>query len=305
MEVYENTTTTTDTMTDELGVEGFRRIRGKEYVEICLKRKIRSDGRALSRRRTPKIVQRVLDEADGSAMAEMGGTKVLVGIRLEVTYPRQDTPNEGEMDLKVHIGPSCSPKFKPGPAPEESFLLTRFLETTLDNARAVDMSQLCIEKNRSCWIMKVNVHCLSYDGNLRDVALLALTSALVDVEIPAHETDEENRVVFVSGPAVPLQVSHLPASFTFAHFSESDTLIFDPTTEEEDAMDTSVSVVLNERGVVVGLSVPGGAGVSEEVLRRCVVEANGQNKSTHEELNRALENRRKRAKGAERARLFV
>ena len=165
-----------------------------------------------------------IESANGSAMVRIGETTMIAGINLEIVQPGQNTPKEGDYELNVHLWPICSSSIRPGAAPEEAFSLADFLNKTIFNKKneVIDMSQLCVEEGRACWVMKVDVLCLEHDGNLEDAASLAVISALHDLRVPAHEYDEEKDMVhLIEGDAKALHIQHSVMTSTFGLFEKS------------------------------------------------------------------------------------
>lgn len=268
-------------------VEAFQRLHPEAFFRRFLKHQVRPDGRKLLQSRKMTITAGCIASADGSALVRLGSTTVVAGVKLEVTTPAQDTPNEGEIDINVQLWPMCSPKFSIGSPPEEAVSLANFLKRTVASTGAVDMSSLCIGKGKLCWVMKVDLVCLDHDGNLMDAALAALMAALHNVRIPAHEIEEdETTVVLVPGPSEPLRILHTPLSLTFGLFD--NTLLTDPSAKEEELLDSIVTVAQNQKGQICGIYKPGGAQISTEDLRKCIHLAREHVKSLATSLDTAV-----------------
>ena len=197
---------------------------------------------------------------------------MIAGINLEIVQPGQNTPNEGDYELNVHLWPICTPSIRTGAAPEEAFSLADFLNKTIFNKKnkVIDMSQLCVEEGRACWVMKVDVLCLEHDGNIEDAASLAVISALHDLRVPAHEYDEEkDKVYLIEGDAKALHIQHSLMTSTFGLF-EKTCLICDPTLEEEGLIDTTITISLDEHERILSLLMPGSEGIDESTLMSCL-----------------------------------
>eukprot|EP00939_MAST-03C_sp_MAST-3C-sp1_P002034 g2034.t1 len=278
----------------DIAAEAFRRLNPKAFYRKYLEHSIRPDGRRLLATRELRVDVGSISTADGSAFVKLGRSAVVAGVQLEVTTPSQESPGEGEIDVQVLLWPFCAPKrYRAGASPEKSFSVADFLKQTISSAQVVDMGQLCIKRGSACWILKVSILCLDDDGNFADAALIALVAALRNTKIPACEiSDEECDEGLVNivdgGPSVSLRVKHCPIPLTFGHFAETDTLISDPTSDEESLVDTLVTIVLNEDSSLVSFYVPGGGGVSVERLRKCVAVASGLAPATRSNLDRAF-----------------
>ena len=205
---------------------------------------------------------------------------MIAGINLEIVQPGQNTPKEGDYELNVHLWPICSSSIRAGAAPEGAFSLADFLNKTIFNKKnkVIDMTQLCVEEGRACWVMKVDVLCLEHDGNLEDAASLAVISALHDLRVPAHEYDEEKDMVhLIEGDTKALQIQHSVMTSTFGLFEKS-CLICDPTSEEEGLIDTTITIALDERERILSMFVPGSEGVDESTLKQCLELASERSK---------------------------
>jgi len=250
-------------------VEAFQRLHPEAFFRRFLKHQIRPDGRKLLHPRKMTVTPGCIAAADGSALVRLGSTTVVAGIKLEVTTPAQDTPSEGEIDINVQLWPLCSPKFSIGSPPEEAISLANFLKRTVQSTGAVDMSSLCINKGKQCWVMRADLVCLDHDGNITDAALAALMAALRNVRIPAHEVDDDGvTVVLVPGSSEPLRINHMPLSLTFGLFD--NTLVMDPSAQEEALMSSIVTVAQNRSGQICGIYKPGGEQICTEDLRKCI-----------------------------------
>ena len=57
---------------------------------------------------------------------------------------------------------------------------------------ALDMSQLCIQRGKTCWLLQCDALVLSADGSVLDALSVAIAAALADARIP--------KVTAVAGP---------------------------------------------------------------------------------------------------------
>lgn len=90
-----------------------------------------------------------ISTAEGSALVRLGDTTIVCGVKAEIAEPELDRPEDGFLGshrvlLTYDIGifktllvpnldlpPICSPKFKPGPPPEEAQVLSDRLNEAL------------------------------------------------------------------------------------------------------------------------------------------------------------------------------
>ncbi len=67
---------------------------------------IRLDGRKLTDYRKPiKVEYSITTTAEGSARVKIGETEVIVGVKVEVSEPYPDTPDQGSMMVGAELLP--------------------------------------------------------------------------------------------------------------------------------------------------------------------------------------------------------
>lgn len=100
------------------------------------------------------------------------------------------------LDVNVILSPLCYSQFKLGKPTEESLCISEFITRTVINSGCFDLSQLCIEKSKAAWVLRVSMLCVNYDGSLLDACFLSLLGALKDLKLPsAIKGDDEQYVV--------------------------------------------------------------------------------------------------------------
>jgi exosome complex component RRP42 len=225
-------------MSDEVAAE----ILATHLLELAKNGK-RLDGRGLDDYRPVKITRGYAGNADGSALVDLGGTKVLCGVKLEVGSPFGDTPNAGVLTTNAELVPLSSPDYEPGPPSLQSIEVSRVVDRAIRAAEAVDLAGLSIVPGEKCWICYVDIHILDDLGNLIDAALLAASSALTGATLPAKR--------FGVGEDAPLKVRHVPIETTFVRLG--DALLVDPTTEEQEAAQGRLTIATDELGNVCAM----------------------------------------------------
>ena len=213
------------------------------HVLDLAKKGARLDGRGLDEMRPVRIQSGYVASADGSALVDIGGTKVLCGVKVEVGKPFPDTPNAGVLTTNAELVPLSSPPFEPGPPTVGAIETSRVVDRAIRAADAIDLAGLCITPAEKVWICYVDVHVLDHGGNLIDAAMLAATSALVHTTVPAKR--------FEVGEDRPLNPKHLPIETTFVRLG--DALVVDPTKEEEIACQGRLTIATDEAGNVVAM----------------------------------------------------
>jgi exosome complex component RRP42 len=204
----------------------------------------RLDGRAVDEYRPITVVPGYVSSADGSALASIGSTKVLCGVKLEVGKPFPDTPNAGVLTTNAELVPLSSPTFEPGPPQPRAIEVSRVVDRAIRAAETIDLKKLCVTPGEKSWVCYVDMHVLDHSGNLIDTACLAALTALSHTVTP--------NVRFEVGPAdVPLAVDHFPIECTFVRLG--DAIVVDPSFDEERAAQGRVTVATDEAGNLVAM----------------------------------------------------
>jgi exosome complex component RRP42 len=204
----------------------------------------RLDGRGPDDYRTVTVQPGFVATADGSALARIGDSTVLCGIKLEPGKPFPDTPNAGVLTTNAELVPLSSPTFEPGPPHPRAIEVSRVVDRAIRAAETIDLTKLCVTPGEKCWTLFVDMHVLDHAGNLIDVASLAALTALTHATLPSSR--------FGIGPTdSPLEVQHFPLECTFTRLG--DTLVVDPTFDEERAGQGRITVATDELGNIVAM----------------------------------------------------
>jgi exosome complex component RRP42 len=230
------------------------RVKLKQIEQLIEKGK-RLDQRGLHDYRPIKIEQGLIERAEGSARALLGKTDVLCGVKVETGEPFPDTPNDGVMTVNAELVPLASPNFEPGPPNEDSVELARVVDRGIRESHAIDTEKLCIEPGKKVFVVFVDVYVLNHDGNLIDASALAAMSALVNTKMPNYEIKDGELKMKQGYTSLPLK-SH-PITVTMGKIA--NTLIVDPWAEEEQVMDSRISMAINEDNNICAVQ-KGGSG---------------------------------------------
>jgi exosome complex component RRP42 len=220
-------------------------IRKGQMVELLSQGK-RLDGRALDEHRPLTIQTGFIQKANGSAMVSLGQTQVLAGVKIATGVPFPDTPDKGLLVVNAEVLPLSSAYAEAGPPSEDAIELARVVDRGVRESEMVDLSALCITAGKSVYTVFIDVNIMNVDGNLFDATSYAVVSALRTARMPKYEIVEDK--VKASEELVPVPVSKTPISVTLARISES--LIVDPTAEEEAAMDARITITTDDDGNV-------------------------------------------------------
>ncbi len=204
----------------------------------------RLDGRGTNDYREIKVEPGFVVTADGSALTTIGTTKVVCGVKLEPGKPFPDTPNAGVLTTNAELVPLSSPTFEPGPPHPRAIEVSRVVDRAIRAAETIDLTRLCVTPAEKCWTCFVDIHVLDHTGNLIDAALLAALGALTHATVPAKRFG-------IRDADYPLEVKHLPVECTFVRLG--DTIVVDPSFDEEQAAQGRLTVATDELGNVVAM----------------------------------------------------
>jgi len=221
-------------------------IRKGQMIEL-LSQGGRLDGRALDEHRPLTVQTGFIQKANGSAMVSLGHTQVLAGVKVATGTPFPDTPDKGLLVVNAEVLPLSSPYAEAGPPSEGAIELARVVDGGVRESEMVDLSTLCITPGKTVYTVFIDVNIMNVDGNLFDATSYAVVSALRTAKMPKYELVEDK--IKASEQLVPVPVKKTPISVTMALIGES--LIVDPTAEEEAAMDARITITTDDEGNVV------------------------------------------------------
>jgi exosome complex component RRP42 len=256
------------------------RVRLKQITSLIEKAQ-RPDGRGLQDYREIKLEQGLIEKAEGSARITLGKTQVLVGIKVETGEPFPDTPNEGVQTVNAELVPLASPNFEPGPPDENSIELARIVDRGIRESKAIDTEKLCIEAGKKVFVVFVDVYILNHDGNLIDASALAAMAALINTKMPNYEVKDGEVKIKQGYTQLPLK-NH-PITITMGKIG--NTLIVDPAIEEEQVMDSRISMAIDDEGNICAIQ-KGGSGY---FTPQQILEASKIAQAKAEELRKKLD----------------
>ncbi len=255
------------------------RIRQRQIAQLIASGK-RLDGRGLTDYREIKVEPGIIEKAEGSAMAYIGRTKVLAGVKIETGEPFSDRPNEGALTVNSEFVPLASPEFEAGPPGEESIELARVVDRGIRESKAIELEKLCIVPGKKVFVVFVDVYVLNHDGNLIDAAALASLAALLNTKMFNYEVQDDEVKILPGFTQLP--VVNYPIALTFAEINGK--LILDPGLDEEEVMDARFTVTFEKSGKVCAMQKSGrGAFTKERILEATKI---GQQKA--EEIRRMV-----------------
>ncbi len=251
-----------------------------DYIKTLIEKDTRIDGRKLNEYRKPvKIEYGVSNKAEGSAKAIIGDTEVIAGVKMKVGEPYSDNPDEGTLITTAELLPLSSPEYLPGPPKENAIELARIIDRGVRESKMIDMKKLCIRKGELVWTLFLDIYTINDDGNLIDAAALAALAALKSAVLPKLKDDQ---VVYGEFTKTKLPLTIIPVTSTIVKIG--DKLMVDPCLDEEDSMQTRLSVAVSEKGNVHAMQLGETGGLTSKE----VDEAIGMAKKTTEVLRKAL-----------------
>jgi exosome complex component RRP42 len=237
------------------------RVKQKQITQLMSKGR-RLDGRELHEYREIAIEMGVIEKAEGSARVRLGKTEVLVGVKIDIGTPFADTPNAGVLTVNVELVPLASPTFEPGPPNENAIELARVVDRGIRESKAINLEKLCLEPGKKVLIVFIDVYVLNYDGNLIDASAIAALAALLNTKTAKYEIEEGE--VLVKPGYIPLPMLNYPIAVTFAKIN--DKLAIDPGLEEEQVMDSRLTITIEKDGKICAIQKGGSSYFTTEQI---------------------------------------
>jgi len=241
------------------------RLKRKKIQEVVAAGK-RMDGRGLEDYREFVVKTGVMEKSEGSAEVRLGKTWVVAGVKVGVGTPFEDTPEMGVLMCNAEFTPVAHPTFEPGPPDEESIELARVVDRGLRSAEVLDFNKLTLVSGKLVYLVHVDLYVLNYDGNLIDASALAAIAALKTAVKPVHNVKEGE--IKATGKKEPLEVLKEPVAVTMVKIGDS--LIVDPSADEEEVMDLRLTITLEKDGSICTIQKSGSEGLTMEDIQKAV-----------------------------------
>ena len=225
----------------------------KNHIISMLNADLRLDGRKLTDYRQPISVEYgVVKTAEGSARVKIGDTEVMAGVKLEVGKPYPDTPDEGTIIVGAELLPLSNPDYELGPPGIKAVELARVVDRGIRESKALNFKKLCIEPEKSIWMVVIDICPINDAGNLFDAAALAAIAALKDARYPAYDG---TKVDYKNKTDAKLPLEKIPMAVTVCKIG--DKFIVDPDIEEEKVIEARLTVASEENGTLCALQKGG------------------------------------------------
>jgi len=226
----------------------------------------RIDDRGVHDFREMKLEIGLIERACGSALINLGKTKVMVGVKVEEGEPFPDTPNEGVLTVNAELVPLASPSFEPGPPNENAIELARVVDRGIRESKAIDLKELCIQPRKKVFVVFIDVYVLDHDGNLIDASSIASLAALLSAKM--NEYDIKNGEVVYKPGLKKLTIQNHPVAVTLAKIGKS--LVVDPSLDEEQVMSARLTVISDKDGRICAMQKGGAEALSIEDVKQGV-----------------------------------
>jgi len=196
------------------------------FVLDLMKKNTRVDNRGMLDYRQISVTKNVYENCEGSAMAQIGDTKVIAGLKLDVATPFGDRPTQGVIMFNAEFSPVAHPEFTAGPPDERSIELARVVDRGIRSAECIDLDKLFMEEGKVLGVF-IDLFITDHNGNLTDAAYLASMAALRSAKVPKYEDGKLIR----EERTAPLPIERDVVSCTFEKVA--DKLLLDAREEEE------------------------------------------------------------------------
>ena len=231
----------------------------KNHVIKLIKADRRLDGRKLDEYRPVSIEYNISKTAEGSARVKIGGTEVIVGVKVEIGKPYPDTPEEGSIMVGAELLPMSNPEFELGPPSTMAIELARVVDRGLRESKALDFKKLCITPGEKAWIILIDICPINDEGNLFDACALGALAAVRDMHFPELVGE---KIDYKKKTSKKLELDEEPISVTV--YKIGGKFIVDPVTEEEKVYDARLTVASLEDGELCAMQKGGESPLTPE-----------------------------------------
>ena len=203
----------------------------------------RFDGRKLLELRDISLTLDISNKAEGSAGVKIGKTEVLVGVKLALGTPYNDSPDKGNLTVSGDLLPLASPRFEMGPPGFAAIELPRLVDRAIRESHMIELDKLVVKEGEKVWTVFIDIYPINDDGNLIDASTIGAVIALKNAMIP--ELDKDGKIDYDKKPTKKLPLAKGIAPISFSYFKLGDSIILDPTREEEEACEARITFGLS------------------------------------------------------------
>ncbi len=216
----------------------------RESVRNLISNGNRPDGREFDEFREINYETDYIGTAEGSCLLYLGDTQIISAVKTDTGEPYPDSPEEGALITSAELVPTASPEVESGPPTrnEKYIEIARVIDRSIRQSGMIDMKEMCIEKGKLVRMLFIDVHILDDFGNLIDAGTLAAVLALKTAKTRNFKIEDGETVELEE--RTPLPLGPTPLACSIAKFGDS--LLVDPTYEEEVAMDSKIIFGIDE-----------------------------------------------------------
>ena len=234
----------------------------KAHLIEALKENYRLGRRGRDEFRDIKIELGLMSKAEGSAVVSIGDTKVVAGVKLDAAQPFPDTPDEGGISVNMELVPLANPEFEPGPPSVQSIEMSRVIDRTIRESKAIDFKKLCIKKGELAWFVMIDIIPLNDAGNLLDAGAIAAVCALYNTKLPELK---DNVVDYKHLTKKGLPIKGIPTLVTMHKIGNY--VFVDPDSDEEKFSEVRLSVASIDKNTLCALQKGGDSPLTvDEIL---------------------------------------
>jgi len=219
------------------------KVYNREYINELLSKGARELDRGFLDYRKIKVHIGGMPQAEGSALVEIGNTKVLTGVKLAVGAPMPDRYGEGNLVTTAELLPLAASGYEIGPPTPEAIEFSRVVDRGIRAAEIIDVESLVIDEEK-VWNVYVDIYVLNFDGNLFDAGTISAVAALLTAKQPKYEEDKP-----VRDSSMPLLKTNknIVTSCTYAKIGGK--MLLDPNGNEEALMASRLTIANDEHNI--------------------------------------------------------
>lgn len=224
----------------------------------------RLQGRALDEMRPLEIEVDIIKKANGSAKVKLGDSEVVAGIKVETGEPFEGLENKGALIISAEVLPIASRHVEPGPPDEDTIELARVVDRGIRESEMLNLDKLVLVPGKIVYTVFVDCSIINTDGNLLDATSYAVVSALLSCKLPVFEIHDGK--VVDTGKTQDPPLTTIPVSITQVRIG--DTIILDPTAEEEACMNARITITTNSESCYAAIQKGFTGGFTIEQIKK-------------------------------------
>ncbi|XP_018494264.1 exosome complex component RRP45 [Galendromus occidentalis] len=248
---------------------------------VVLEQTTRADDRT---HREPRKLKIAYLSEPGSCIVSLGDTKVLAQCSAHICEPKPTRPNEGRLAIQFDVSPVAA-SLQDSRTMEYRVGIGRLLDRVIRDSECVDLENLCLVAGERAWEVRVDVVLMNLGGNVAECASIASVAALAHFKRPEVTIVGKEMTVHpvTEHEPVPLHIYHYPYCLSFAFFevmdtekqaeedekgdapSQTETILVDPSFEEEACCDGILIVGVNSHEEVCALQQRGSVLTADQI----------------------------------------